>query len=165
MRAIVDTNVAVVANQRDTHATTNCIRACVNRLDLIRKEQIAVFDDKGLILREYRRQLRSEGQPGVGDQFYLWVLSNLANPQRCEFVSITPRYPGHDDSDLVEFPNLSELEKFDPSDKKFVAVALTHPEHPPILNAVDTDWQVFREPLQQLGVTIDFLCGELKSRQ
>jgi hypothetical protein len=165
MRVLVDTNVAVVANQRNTHATTECIRACVNRLALIRTEQILVLDDKRLILDEYKRRLRSEGQPGVGDQFLLWVLSNLANPQRCEVVSITLKDPSRNANDFVEFPDIPELEKFDPADKKFVAVALAHPDHPPILNAVDTDWQIYREPLERVGVMVEFLCGELKPRQ
>ncbi len=164
MRVIVDTNVAVVANQRHSHATAACILACIERLALIEREQTLVLDNQWFILREYMQRLHATGQPGVGDRFLRWVLTNRANPQRCELVPITPKHRDQD-GDFGEFPSLPELKKFDPADKKFVAVALAHPEHPPILNAVDTDWQVFRESLEQLGVAVEFLCGELKPRQ
>mgnify|MGYP003376127809 CR=1 FL=1 len=162
MRVIVDTNVAVVANQRYSHATPACAIACVERLTLIEREQTLVLDDQWFILHEYMRQLRSKGQPGVGDRFLRWVLTNRANPQRCEWVSISPKHPGKDDGDFAEVANIPELEHFDPADKKFVAVALIHPQHPPVINAVDTDWQDYREALEQLGVTVEFVCGELK---
>ncbi len=164
MRVIVDTNVAVVANQRDSHATAECVLACVNRLALIKREQILVLDDRWFVLTEYMRQLHSEGQPGVGDEFLRWVLTNRTNPHRCELVTITPKHPGQDDGEFDEIPEVPALKGFDPSDKKFVAVALAHPQHPPILNAVDTDWQAFQKPLEQLGVSIEFICGELPPR-
>lgn len=165
MRAIIDTNVAVVANQCQSHATPACALACIERLSLIEREQILVLDDRWFILHEYMQMLHSTGQPGVGDRFLRWVLTNRANPQRCELVSITPKGSGYDTSDFVEFPEIPELQKFDPADKKFVAVALAHSDHPPILNAVDTDWEMFREPLERIGVRVEFLCGELKPRR
>lgn len=165
MRVIVDTNVAVVANQRQSHATAACVTACIERLALIEREQTLVLDEQWFILREYLQRLHSTGQPGAGDRFLRWVLTNRANPQRCEFVPITPKRPSQDENDFVEFPAVPELERFDPADKKFVAVALAHPEHPPILNAVDTDWQAFHQPLERLGVTVDFLCGKLMPRR
>lgn len=69
MRVIVDTNVAVVANQRYSHATPACVLACVERLALLEREQTLVLDVQWFILHEYMRMLRSEGQPGVGDRF------------------------------------------------------------------------------------------------
>ncbi|GIV75830.1 MAG: hypothetical protein KatS3mg050_0224 [Litorilinea sp.] len=44
--------------------------------------------------------------------------------------------------------------------RKFVAVALVHGGNPPILNAVDSDWWDYREPLTAAGVRIEFLCPE-----
>lgn len=165
MRTIVDTNVPVVANQRHSHAQLACVLACIERLALIEHEQVLLLDDRWLILREYMQMLHPTGQPGIGDRFLRWVLINRANPQRCELVSITPKGSGHDVSDFAEFPEIHELQEFDPADKKFVAVALAHPDHPPILNAVDTDWEIFREPLERIGVRVEFLCGELKPRR
>lgn len=112
------------------------------------------------ILREYTRQLRSEGQPGVGDAFLKWVLTNQANPLRCRHVPITLAPDREDENDFVEFPIDPRLAGFDRSDRKFVAVARSHPEHPPILNAVDTDWRDYHEILAEHQVAVAFLCPD-----
>ena len=65
------------------------------------------------------------------------------------------------DSSFVEFPDDPELEKFDQSDRKFVAVALATPDQPPIVNAVDSDWLEFYEPLVKNGIKIQFLCPDV----
>jgi len=106
-------------------------------------------------------RLRSEGQPGVGDAFLKWVLTNVTNPRYCETVHISPR--DADGEGYMEYPDTEELAAFDSSDRKFVAVALAHPARPPILNAVDTDWWRFREALERHGVQIDFLCMDAMS--
>jgi hypothetical protein len=41
-----------------------------------------------------------------------------------------------------------------------VAVALTHPDHPPIYNAVDSDWQIHQQALEKHGIQIEFLCPD-----
>jgi hypothetical protein len=114
-----------------------------------------VLDDGAWILSEYRDNLRSDGQPGVGDAFLKWVYNYQWNPQRCERVHITPAADG---TSFAEFPNDPALGDFDPSDRVFVAAACAHPGRPPILNAVDTDWWIFRGILQRNGVRLEFLC-------
>ena len=157
MSVVVDTNVPVVANGRSRQASGTCVRACIQRLRSITEDiEPLVLDAGWRILREYRKGLRSEGQPGVGDEFLKWVLTNHANPRRCDLVLITHIGPG--DSDFAEFPTDPDLAGFDPSDRKFVAVALAHPQRPPVLNAVDRDWWDYREALERNGVTVDFLC-------
>lgn len=157
-RVIVDTNVPKVANgmQDAPHATNACIAICVSRIRDIQIGQILVLDKGWQILREYIRELRSEGQPGVGDAFLKWVLTNQYNPKHCEHVSITP----DDSRGYVEFPDDPQLAVFDLADRKFVAVARSHPAHPPILNAVDNDWWVHRAALEAHDVRIEFLCPE-----
>jgi len=127
----------------------------VRRLEGIKAAGKIVLDDGYLILSEYRAQLRSEGQPGEGDAFLKWVLTNQANPQKCDKVHINPTEGGNS---FAEFPNVPELRTFDPSDRKFVAAARAHPDSPPILNAVDTDWWVSRAALERHGVHVEFLC-------
>ena len=68
------------------------------------------------------------------------------------------------ENSFQEFPENENLIDFDKSDRKFVAVALTHPEKPPILNAVDSDWKNFEMALNNIGITIIFLCPELTTR-
>jgi len=41
-----------------------------------------------------------------------------------------------------------------------VAASVSHPERPPILNAVDTDWWNYRMALERHGVRVEFLCPE-----
>ena len=114
-----------------------------------------VLDDGYLILSEYQARLRSEGQPGEGDAFLKWVLTNRANPERCDHVHINPTEDGNS---FAEFPDDLGLRDFDRSDRKFVAAARAHPDSPPILNAVDTDWWLFRAALARNGVEVEFLC-------
>ncbi len=156
--AVVDTNVPIVANGAANHATPDCVLRSVDRLEEIRKEQLILLDDGMYILNEYMSHLSLSGQPGMGDFFMKWVWLNQANPLHCKCIHITPK-PGSED--FEEFPNDAELNAFDPSDRKFVAVALASGLAPPVLNAADTDWWKFREPLERNGVKVEFLCPEL----
>jgi len=162
MRLIVDTNVPVVANGASIspQAAPGCVRACVSRLRDIQLHHVLILDDGWHILKEYMRELASSGQPGVGDAFLKWVLTNRANPQRCEIVHITPRNGGRDPVTFVEFPEDDALAGFHRKDRKFVAASVSHPERPPILNAVDTDWWNYRMALERHGVRVEFLCPE-----
>ena len=158
MRVIVDTNVPKVANgQREApHATPQCIATCTDWIHNILTQYVLVLDDNWHILGEYSRQLRSKGHPGVGDAFLKWVLTNQCNPNHCKQVHITKDvHRGY-----AEFPNDLDLGSFDSSDRKFVAVARSHPDHPPILNAVDADWWDYRGALERHGIRIEFLCPD-----
>ena len=153
---VVDTNVAVVANGRSRQASQDCARNCADRLyQITNGAGKLALDDQWRIIVEYRNNLRSSGQPGVGDAFLKWVLTNRWNSDRCELVRITP--VGHGMS-FKEFPGDPKLRDFDPDDRKFVAVALAHQQKPPILQAVDTGWWIFRDALRCNGVEVEFLC-------
>jgi len=156
MKVVIDTNVPVVANGKSKQASPECIRNCANRLNEVTHSGKLVLDDKWLILQEYQNNLRSTGQPGVGDAFLKWVLTNYANPQRCEIVSITQK--NSDQTDFVEFPSNLAIEDFDKDDRKFVAVALAHPDKPHIEQAVDVQWWQLKDQFHKLGIAIDFLC-------
>ena len=155
MNVIVDTNVPIVANRCAPQASVWCVAICSEKLAEIREEHTLVLDDGWHILGEYMHNLCSEGQPGPGDAFLKWVLTNRANPERCELVPITSQ-----DEGFAEFPGDRELADFDPSDRKFVAVAIAHPEHPHIQNATDSDWWHYREVLEGHGVSVDFVCPD-----
>lgn len=159
MKVIVDTNVPLVANGKADQASEDCVEICIDKLMEITQGNVKlVLDDQRRIIEEYRNKLNPGGFPGVGDAFLKWVEINWANSQQCDLVSITPI----DDSenDFREFPTDTALESFDPTDRKFIAVALTHPEKPPILQAVDSAWWHYRDALQQNGVTVDFICED-----
>ncbi len=159
MKVVVDTNVAAVANGHSAQASTNCVVTCVEHLQRITNgmDQL-VLDDQWRIIGEYQNNLHSGGQPGVGDAFLKWVLTNRTNQRRCEHVSITP--VNKQETTFEEFPADPALKDFDPSDRKFVAVALAHPKRPPIWQAVDSEWWACRGALERNGVTIEFVCED-----
>jgi len=154
---VVDTNVPVTANGRAEQAGPPCVLACIEALSKIVQGGMTVLDDGRRILREYMDNLNMSGQPGVGDMFMKWVWQNQAVTGRCEQVTITPRDRADDDFD--EFPDDPALARFHRKDRKFVAVALASRNNPLILNAVDSDWQAFRQALTKHRVRIRFLCS------
>lgn len=155
---VMDTNVAIVANRQAPQASLECVRGCLKTLLHLRAEQRLLIDHAGLILNEYRTYLSPTGQPGVGDAFFKWLWNNQANPQLCQQIHLTPLDEGQ--RQFAEFPDDPDLIGFDPSDQKFVAVAIASGEQPPILNASDTDWWVYEETLAR-HVQIEFICPEL----
>ena len=163
MKWIIDTNVGVVANGNHENATESCVLESIRAIKRVTQKGILVLDDAYHIIREYKQQLNQSGQPGVGDAFLKWVLTNWTNPKRCELVTIHLRAIREDDNDFAKFPDDPGLEGFDRSDRKFVATAVAHPDWPPILNAVDTDWHEYRSVLER-HVRITFLCPEMMSR-
>ncbi len=157
MTIVIDTNVLIAANGRDCpQSTPACRLICIQQLRQTQTQDVLVIDDGFHILREYQRKISPTGQPGVGDAFLKWVLTNQGNPTRCQQVRITPTTSGS----FQEFPDTPDLKGFDPSDHKFVATALSHPDTPPIINALDSDWQQFGSALTAAGVTVRQLCPE-----
>jgi len=159
MYQIVDTNVLLVASKKAPQASLTCVLACVKYLQNLKESGILVIDSNRLIIREYENKNCGSGQPNVGDAFLKWVLTHQAT-SRCEQVSITQIA----ENDFAEFPRSQSLEKFDPSDRKFVAVALTHHAKPAIANAVDSDWRNYEITLAEHGVRLNFLCPELAAK-
>lgn len=107
-------------------------------------------------MSEYRRYLSMRGQPGAGDVFMVWISQNQSTPERCERVSVTENA----DRGFDEFPDDPSLSKFDPKDRKYVAVALGSRYSPHILNAVDSDWRNGDESLKRHGVVVEQLCPQ-----
>ena len=157
MTVIVDTNVALVASRRSGHASEDCVAVCAERLKKINDDQVRIaLDNRGRIIKEYRRKLNSNGQPGIGDAFLKWVEINWPNSARCDLVQVTP--VDGSENEFEEFPDDPALVDFDLDDRKFIAVAIAHPQKPPILQAVDSQWWDFRDALRENGVTVEFIC-------
>lgn len=158
---VVDTNVGKVANEDHPGASPGCVIACTDLLEKIRNgEALVVIDGGWEILREYERNLSSSGQPGPGDAFLKWLHQNLSNPNRCERVPLEP----DERRGYRQFPEDPDLDGFDPSDRKFVAVALASRNRPAIANAVDSDWWEHREALAKAGVRAEDLCPDQMER-
>lgn len=155
---VVDTNVPIAASHRSAQASADCVLRCQDAvLELMADRRRLALDADGLILREYGAHLSSSGQPGLGDKFLKWVLTNWANPGRCDLVAITAM--SADGLGFEEFPDAPGLENFDASDRKFVAVAQAHAESPPILQALDSQWWGWKDALAGAGIRVEFLCA------
>jgi hypothetical protein len=152
---VVDVNVPIVANGRETHADLDCQKASISALLKIVQTEMVVLDDQMQILEQYRRCLNPSGQPGVGDAFMQWIWENQAVAERCEQVSLTVSANG-----FVQFPDDPDLNQFDLADRIFVAAARASRNNPEILNAVDSDWWEHRDALVQNGLRVSFLCPQ-----
>ena len=153
---VVDTNVAIVANRRSTHADQRCQLACVEKLESVVAQDVVAIDNGHAILAEYGTYLQPAGMPGTGDMFYKHVLNFLHRPNRVRMVALTPS------EDLGRgFEELPE-NAFDPSDRKFLAVAVV--ANAVVLNATDSDWAEHEELMDKLGVEVSQLCPQHASK-
>jgi len=152
---VVDTNVLVVANARESpQASPECVLSCTRPLLEITMAGRLALDTGDRILHEYKRYSNWHGQPGVGDKFFKWVVDNLWNAEHCDLIEITP-----EGDSFAEFPRDLRLSGFDLADRKFIAVAAAHADQPPVLQTVDTKWRQFVEALADCGISVQFLCN------
>ena len=148
MTFVVDTNVAIAANGRKTHADEECRLTCVEKLESLEQKVVAI-DDGGLILEEYGNCLNYSGGPGVGDEFFMYVFNNQGRENRVRMVTVTPS--GDSFQELPE-------NTFDRSDRKFLAVAVV--AKATVLNATDSDWNEQAELMDKLNVEVEQLCPQ-----
>ena len=149
---VVDTNVAIAANGRGTHADMPCRLACVQQLkSLVARETVAI-DDGNLILDEYRRRLNASGSPGVEDVFFKHVFDHQYQESRIRRIRVTLA-----EDDRRGFEELPE-NTFDRSDRKFLAVAAA--AGAVALNATDRDWGEQQTLMDGLGVKVAELCPQ-----
>lgn len=161
MKAVViDTNVLLVANGRHGEVSDECRMACISELLKCQQSGIVVIDDSYSILSEYQNKTSPNSPKGPGDVFLKWLLQNQNNRKRVHQVPIAAS--NHIDSSVL--PELSALQGFDPSDHKFVQVALSHPRRPPIWQASDSKWLAWWQKLGICGVAVVFLCPNEISR-
>jgi hypothetical protein len=86
---VIDTNVLIVANGRETHASVACRLASIHKLLEAQAAGRVLIDDDLFILNEYRFYCSYRGQPGVGDAFFRWLWDNQATGEVCRKVPIT----------------------------------------------------------------------------
>ena len=155
MNVVVDTNVAMAANGRNTHASLSCQYECAVFLEVLvspGKRTHIILDEQGLIFAEYRSRLGYKGEPGVGDMFFKYLHDHMYLDKKIKLVPITPI-----DDEKRGFNELPP-NSVDKSDRKFLAVATVATAE--IVNAVDTDWHKQIKFIASLGVTVRQLCPE-----
>jgi hypothetical protein len=158
LRRVVDTNVPVTANGAHEDASADCVAACGRALQQVMDGGHLFVDNAGSIAAEYRNNLAAFRDVRPGNVFLKWFLTNEWNPARVTHVTVSPR-DGHP-QEFAELPAPPDGVRYDPSDRIFLAVSAAHPEHPPVLQALDSKWWGWREALEAAEVTIDFVCPE-----
>jgi hypothetical protein len=153
---VVDTNVPIVANGRIDPSqgrvpTPECQETTVQFLVELRNRGMVMLDDSGEVVAEYRNHLSPSGQPGVGDRFYYEILNS--HPDRVVRIALARR----DDGQYKAVPQHLIDEGFDPSDRKFIALALA--ACATVANATDSDWIEHKIALDQARVRVNNLCG------
>lgn len=151
---VVDTNVILVSNSKHSDVSDDCVSECAQRLQNIMTSGKIVLDESFRILNEYLRKTEPKTGNSPGDAFVKWALQNHANPQRVDIVYLTD----HSTRGYESFPDDPELVNFDSADRKFVAVANIHSEKPPILQAADSKWLDWAQPLSRHGLSVKFIC-------
>lgn len=154
---VVDTNVVVVANRRESDADPQCQLACIDCLDALVAHDVVAIDDQGRIVNEYAKHANWEGGPGVGDVFFKHVVDNQYMNGRVRRVPVTPSED--EGRGFEELPPNS----FDPSDRKFLAVAVV--EKATVLNATDSDWDEHADLMASLAVGVHQLCPQHATKQ
>ena len=156
MKAVIDTNVLLVANGNHAEVSDACVAACVQRLQAMQARGTVMIDDGYRIVSEYLNKNRPKVQKGAGHVFLKWLLQNSANPGRVHLVPLTElgadRY--------AEFPDAALEPQFDAPDRKFAAVANAHPDKPAVWQAADSKWLDWWPALDVKGVRVDFLCAD-----
>lgn len=96
--AVIETNVLIAANGKSPQANDACVNKCIQLLrDAPLTASIAI-DDGGKILAEYSVYCSYSGEPGVGDEFFVWLHENQHTI--CQRVILTP----HEDRVFEQFP-------------------------------------------------------------
>lgn len=156
-RIVIDTNVPIVANGRSDPSnggrapSVMCRLAAINCLEETLATRRVLLDIAGEIQAEYHRYLNPAGQPGVGDLFYQQML--MSAPSRVERLDLPQDASGA----YADFPDDPALDGFDPSDRKFAAMARR--SGAPVANATDSDWLNHSVALAANGIAVKFVCG------
>jgi hypothetical protein len=155
-RFVVDTNVPVVANGRsnddnDRPPSTDCRAAAILFLQRLLRSGTILIDLAGEIQAEYRTYLDARGQPGVGDRFYQAVINSA--PKKIVRIDL----PKRDDGEFTDLPQELIDVGFDPSDRKFAALAKRG--RAMVVNAIDSDWLIHLNVMKNNGISVKFICG------
>lgn len=157
MRAVVDTNVLLVANDVHKGVSPECVIACIESIDYIRRNGVIVIDDSWKLLGEYLHKLNpNKGQPEPGDAFLKWILQRQANAKHVAQVPVTESAEDW----FEEFPDHALQRAFDPPDRKFIAVAAADDGNPIVFQAADCKWLSWWPQLAEAGVRFRFVCPE-----
>jgi hypothetical protein len=160
LKAVVDTNVAVIANGgAHVSASPACQINCIEILERCVASGQVFIDDLEEILTLYDARLRPQGEPGVGDRFYRHLLNNLGNARRVTRVTLA-----HQRANRLHAAFLAgSLAQFDPDDRVYALCGAV--SRAPVKTATDSDWLDHEAGLVACGVQIHFVCGKAAAQK
>lgn len=150
---VIDENVPIVANGgKSPQATLECRLNSIEKLKEIKEKGLAIIDDCNVVINLYKKNLSGTGQPGTGDAFLKHLIENY-DPK---YVIRQPlaKSQGQYDS----FPKDIKLKKFHEDDRIFIALLKAYNKKAKILNAVDSDYNHFKNELENNGIEVEELC-------
>lgn len=160
-RRIIDTNVPLVAAEKHERAEAICRRTCEIYVKQVLNGKICVvIDDNRAAYTEYRNNMYPDPNPssGLASNFLMHVIQNYGNDKRVLRIPLVQR-----NGEYVEWPQDPALTNFDPSDRKWVALARAFNQQTgqtaPITYAIERDWDDYRDALTRHGVELDHLCA------
>lgn len=160
MKAIIDTNVIYLSKTPISDFPVEilgCARKCNHFLDnfLGSSNPQIVLDRGKKIYTEYRNaylQLKNSA-PNMATRFCKWLFHYINIIPDEDFIEL----PLNGNGEYIDFPDDIRLKTFDLSDRKFIALAKKHSEHPTIIEGADCKWWGFREALADLGIKVTFI--------
>lgn len=162
MKCIIDTNVELLAGTPVSDIPFDQLE-CAKRCNDFIKNFISdsnsklVLDADLKIWKEYRTVFNVIGnQPSLATAFFSWVCQYMSNIDPSDFIKLQEV----SENNYKEYPNQAGLEKFDPPDRKFIALANAHNEKPPIVEGADCKWWGIKDALSACGIQVQFLCEE-----
>ena len=101
-------------------------------------------------------------------RFLSYILTNMHQPSRVQKVKLLKnelsQFQDYPDGDEDWSSNVRRCERFDPDDKKWVALAVRFRTDTgadaPIVNAADECWLAFEAHLEAAGVKLETLCRD-----
>ncbi len=129
---------------------------------------IVVIDSRKEVLREYNRRIYPNFKGSLAEQFMLYMLQYHTVARRVHTLDLhrdkTGDYKDYPDSDETWTSNVPRCERFDPDDRKWVALAARFKKDTgsdaPIVNAADKCWLAFEQRLESAGVKLAALCRD-----
>ena len=161
MNAVVDENVLIVANDLTRlslgmqpvcpEANDQCRLRCAEALERLMKTGGVSLDDGMEVLNKYKAHCSFSGQPGIGDAFLRAVFERGYVPEWAERVTVR-------DGAEILLPAAFLESAFDNDDHIWVAISYNSNHTPIIINAVDSDYRIFRAELDAIGVRVEELA-------
>ena len=150
-RYVIDTTVPTTAAGGNDVAQLDCqIKSIAIIKKVITSGTLYVDADKE-ILTEYKKNLQHKGRNNIGKLFYIEIYRHFTVKTKC--VKITKISEGN----YTEVPSEITNSKFDPDDRKFIAVAKEADAK--IYNATDSDYLNHETLIRSCGIEIEFVCG------